>query len=155
LANPLDLAQQILPFAPRRAGAQQAGECALGLLDAPYQPGDVRREFLAHDRRGHGQALAFHHQHPDQLAAAAQHRLQRAGLLILQWAPCRPDGLREERHQRRRIDPIGPGQPRTGFGEVTHLARIDPDDRQPGGGELGDQRRLLAAGRLEHAALDR
>jgi hypothetical protein len=85
--------------------------------------------------------------HLQQLAAAGQQRLERAGRGVGQRLRLRADALGEQRQGGG--DPVGLGQQAEGLGEVAGLAGVDDGDRQAGGGQRRGGGVLVAAGGLQ------
>jgi hypothetical protein len=71
------------------------------------------------------------------------------GPLVRQGPGHGPDPLGEER-EHLGVDRVRLGELAGGFGEIAHLAGVGDHDRQPGRGERGDHRGLVAPGGLEH-----
>jgi hypothetical protein len=107
------------------------------------------KELCAIRSRTFAKTLLFGVDHDHQLAPPRHQFGEPHREIIGQWPCHRPHGLGEV-GDHCRVDRVGLGQPANSPGELTHLARIDDGDRQPGFGERGGNHAFIAATRLEH-----
>jgi hypothetical protein len=115
----------------------------------------VRLEALLPRRRGAppagrlAEAVPLRRQHLQELPPAREQRVELPLCLVRQRAHLRADALGEER-EHAGVAPVGLRQLARRARELAHLARVRDDHRQPGRGERGDGRQLVAAGGLQH-----
>jgi hypothetical protein len=93
--------------------------------------------------------LALAADHRDDPPAARDQPAEAARGLVRHGPRLRPHGLGGA-CDRLGVEPVGPGQPARGAGEVADPARVDDHRRRAGGAQRRSGRRLGAAGGLKH-----
>jgi hypothetical protein len=147
-ANPGDGPEEILLGAPNRTRLNRVGEVAIDVDDAAFEPADVLRQAPT-DRRGRVfEAIALGRQHVQELSAAGHERVELLPRRIRE-RPRRGMHPLGKEGQEVRIEGVGFGELAGRFREITHLARIGDDERQPTSGQRGHQRRLVPARGLQ------
>jgi len=147
-ANAGDAAQQILPFAPERAGLHGVAQVVVEGGELVVQPGDVRLDTRAHGRQGGIEPVALGRAHADKLTPSGQQGAEFLGLGVRERAWRRLHDLGEAREQLG-VQGVGLGQLADGAGEIAHLARVNHRHGEPGRRQRGSHRQLAPARRLQ------
>jgi hypothetical protein len=142
----------------RRPGEQCARDARPDLVDPPIECADLLPEHAEHglDRAAHGgrgrlSSALLGHDHRDELPATGDEVGQETGSALQDRANRRLDLFAEEREEPC-VEGVRLGEDPHALAEAANPARVHDDDREPGLGELGHERALVAARRLDDDA---
>ena len=124
-------------------------QVSIDIVQLPFEPANVLGDAAADGEQCVLETVALGDQHFEHLATTGQQSVKSIGRLIGQRPGVGTHALRKER-QGIGIDPIGFGELAGGPGEVTDLARVGHDQREPGRREGGDGGALVSASGLHH-----